>query len=253
MFTDLAIASGNVSKGYGSTDTDLRVGMAVSLSSANSDQVEKASLSNKDSYVGIVSTIDSSLLTLASKSSAVYISSGGTGKVLVSDINGAIRQGDLLTVSPLRGILMKAPTDGSQKTGAAVALTDFDGQSGQSQEIKLDDGTSKEVHIVTISGEIGTKPIDVTTTQQNSLSLVGKSITGHPVSEFRILFAAVIILVVLITEGSLIYAATTSSITAVGRNPLSKKSVYRQFSKAAVVAVAILIVGIISVYVVIWT
>lgn len=247
-----AYAVDTISKGYPTSDLGLQIGMAVSLA-ADNVSVERASIANQDAYLGIVSTVDSSLLTLASKNASVYISNSGRGRLYVSDVNGTIQQGDSLVVSPLKGILMKASTDGAQKTSVATALTDFDGSTGQQQEISLDNGSTKQVHIQTIEGELGLKPVSIPLTSQNSLSSFGASLTGHPVSQVRILIAGALLLLIIVIEGSLIYAAISTSITAVGRNPLSKEPIYKQLRTTTLMASAILVFGVIGIYVVIWT
>lgn len=206
-------------------------------------------------YVGIVTTIDDSLQILTDKSVKVYVANSGKMQILVSDVNGAIRSGDALVISPLRGVLMKASIDGNTKTSVAIAQANFDGGSIQAQEAKLDDGTTKQVHIGKIEGELAIKKVEDTTSNTSSspLGQFGQSLTGHPVNEVRILIAGFILLLVVIVEGSIIYAAISTSITAVGRNPLSKNSIYKQLTRTSIIAAGILIFGLIGIYVVIWT
>lgn len=255
VFLVVRVSATSVSKGYQTSDTEIRTGMAVSLTAdSNSDnqKVEKSSSANRDKYVGIVSDVDNSLVTFGSKYSTIFVANAGTGEVYVSDLNGEVKQGDPLVISPIKGILMKAGSSSMDTTSVAIALSDLDLASPQSKEIKLDSGETKQVSIGSINAEFGLNSIS-SPNKQNFLSVFGESVAGKPVSEIRVLIACVILFIILIVEGSIVYGAVSSSITAVGRNPLSKKSVYKQLTQTSILAAAILIFGCVGIYVVIWT
>ncbi len=252
----LVYAATSISKGYQTKSTDLKIGMAVSLGedSTNDNQyVEASSVKNKQKYIGIVTTVDDSTVTISSGNSTIYVSNSGQHTVFVSDLNGEVKKDDLLTVSPIEGVLMKMNDSDSGNNSVAVALDDLSSSgSKSSKEIKLSDGTPRSIQIGQVAAEVNTVAVN----NENSnklLNAVGESLTGHKVSEVRIIIACTILFVILIIVGAIVYGAVSSSILAIGRNPLSKKSVYRQLGQASVLAISILLFGAIGIYVVIWT
>ncbi|MCA9333105.1 hypothetical protein KDA00_04520 [Candidatus Saccharibacteria bacterium] len=249
-------AETSVSKGYLSKDKDLRSGMAVSLSDESSNEqqyVERTATSNRSKYIGVVTTIDQSVVTIRSEESTVYVSDSGQYQVYVSDLNGDVSQGDVLVTSPIKGVLMRLGDDGNGQTKVAIALSDFnDSQDIQTQTVQTSAEGSRTVKISRINAELSSGTV-IKDEKKQFFSVFGESLTGKPVSEIRVLVACIILLLVLIIEGSILYGAVSSSITALGRNPLSKAAIYKQLVHTSFLALLILIVGISGIYVVIWT
>src|SRR5690606_3217148 len=82
----------------------------------------RASLESVNRIVGIATTVEGSLITISSGQAKVLVESEGQIEAYVSDMNGTINKGDLLVVSPLKGILMKAPAAGTTNAlGIATA------------------------------------------------------------------------------------------------------------------------------------
>ena len=101
----------SLSQGF-STDEALSLGSIVSLKSNTTDRVIAASSSNADSILGVVINDGSSLLTLSNgQEDQVQVATSGMVSVLVSDINGEIKQGDSITASPVKGVGMKATSN----------------------------------------------------------------------------------------------------------------------------------------------
>lgn len=250
------MATASVAKGYVASDTDIKPGMAVSLSADSNDsvqKVEKASTINRDKYLGIVTSIDQSVVTITDKQATVHVANTGQYDVLVSDINGEVKKGDFMVVSPVKGLLMKRSDVNQNDVSVAVALKDFSEASDISTStVTTDTGTNREIRIGKLSAEISTKTIFNNESRQ-FLAVFGESLAGKPVSEVRVLIACILLFVILIAEGSIVYGAVTSSITAIGRNPLSKKSVFKQLAQTSVMALLILVFGAAGIYVVIWT
>ncbi len=245
----------SISKGYKTKDAGLVTGMAASLSSESTDQerlVEGATTANADRFVGIITTVDDSLVTFSGGSTDVLVSTEGEVSGFVSDLNGEIKTGDFVSLSPLRGILMKSD-DNRENRVVAVALQDSADIPTDTKEISTSQG-SQTYKIGKLKLEISQSiVVNATESEQKSgLVLAGESITGKSVGQAQVLAALVIFAVVLIVEGSIIYGAIHSSVTALGRNPLAKKAVFRQLLQVSWIALVVLVAGFGAIYVILW-
>jgi hypothetical protein len=250
-------ASAAVSQGYVTDDKDLRQYMAVSLSGDNYQGhpvVQSSSINQAGGALGVVVGLGDSLLTVAPLSSQVYVVNSGPSKAYVSDINGTPKKGDTLTLSPLRGILMKADATGNSAGVFGRALKNFN-LSG-SQVIKAQDSNGKSImtHVAVMNIEISINPVLSATSEQstNWLSNLGANITGHQISSVRVLAALAIFFTLMVIEGEIIYSTVSTSITAMGRNPLARKSISRQSMHSAGVAGVILMAGIGVIAMLVW-
>lgn len=252
-FTSItSVAMATIGHSYLTNEEDLIQGMAVSLSLESTDQkqfVEALTLSNKQRFIGVVSSKESNTITTVKSGDNVFVSTGGQTEVLASDINGEIKKGDNLVASPLNGIVMRANAGDSSSVG--YASEDFDYSKSTPQTVKDEQGNSKEVKVAAVGMEISATGT-TGDTQRSFLSLVGESITGKEVSQLQIIAAVLLLFVVLTVEGSIIYGAAHSTITSVGRNPLARKSIYRQLVQIIAVAGIILVFGIGGIYLILW-
>lgn len=243
-----------IARGYPTNDKGLGTGMVAALSEEGDSGVERADQNNSKRIVGVVTTSDSSSVTLASGTSQVLVESEGDVEAYVSDISGDIKRGDLLALSSFKGILMKAK-EGHVGTVIGVAAEDSDsvGQEDATHYSYLESGVNKSTSIVKIRINLN-KQASVAGAQAapSALSKIGESVTGKQVSDIRVLAALIIFILVMIAEGGIIYGAVTSAITALGRNPLARKTIRREMTRVIVVAIGVLALGLGAVYGVLW-
>ncbi len=244
----------SISKGYSTTDTSLKINMIASQTKNSSDGnelVERANNGNKGKVVGIVTTIDSSLITLSNSNAQVYVTTSGDADVYVSDLNGDIKQGDYIVVSPLTGIGMKAADSDTQVVGAA--LEDFNKDKAITQKVSTKEGSERTVLInkVKINVDPHDRSLDAAE-QKPYLVLFGQSITGKTVTQAQVIVALVIFFLLLIVEGSIIYGAIHSSIISVGRNPLARTALFKQLFQVSWLAFIVLLFGLGSIYIILW-
>lgn len=249
----LAMAS-STSRGFYSNDPNIKTGMAVSLKTSSSDnrqEVELANRGNKDKYVGITTTKEASSIAIGNNSTNVYVVTSGQAYALATDLNGQIKAGDPLSISPINGVLMKAETGETHVVG--IALVDFDPEDAKNQQVSRANGSiiDAKINRLKIETDVRTKAL-ASDKSEPFLLLFGRSLTGKQVSQWQIVAAMIILFIVLVVEGSIIYGATHSTIQAIGRNPLAKKAVYRQYVRVLVTALLILLFGGISIYAILW-
>lgn len=248
-------ASASVSQGFVTDDTVLRQNMAVALTGDNKDGhplVRSTSVTDTGNALGVAVGLSDSLLAVSPISSQVYVISGGPVKVYVSDLNGAVHKGDLLAVSPLRGILMKS----TDKTLASfgVALEDFNNSSAQTIPVKDKKGNETNVKVTLENINIAINP-PLTSKNEDStnwLSNLGSNLTGQQISGIRVLASLAIFFTLMVVEGEIIYSTVSSSITAMGRNPLARSAIARQSLRSALTAAVILMTGIGVIAMLIW-
>lgn len=250
VFTSSAIAE--IGQGFSTKETDLIQGMAVGLSLESTDQqqfIEALTTSNKHRFLGVITSREANVVTATESDDNVIVSTGGQAEVLASDLNGSINKGDSLSASPIKGIVMRAEPNESVLVG--YALEDFNNTTLTSQSVTDTQGNKQNVKIGSISVKLGSKK-STEDKPQSFLTLVGESITGKPVSQLQVAAALLLMFVLLTVEGSIIYGATHSSIQAVGRNPLAKKSVYKHLVQILITAVLILVFGLVGIYLILW-
>lgn len=244
-----------INKGYASTDSGIMVGMAVASSIGSDEQssaviIERATTGNEDRYLGVVTSVANSAVSLTDKDNVVPVTTTGKTNLYVSDINGEINNGDKLTLSPLAGILMKATADSKVIVGIATGKTTG---KATSRTIRLDTGT-KQVSVYMHGALLDKEVRDWKTggSDKPFLLLAGESITGKEVSMVQVVAAMAIALFTFVFIGSVIYSNVRNSTIAIGRNPLSKVSIFRQMSRVFILSALILIFGLASVVIILW-
>lgn len=257
ILATIAISTGYVAasivQGYSTNDPDLQLGMAASLSEETEDEplVERASRSNIQKVIGIVTTLDQSLVAISSSDEKVYVQSIGEVTAYVTDTNGPIREGDLLTLSTVQGLLAKSDTS---QYGFATALENMDFETAD--EYAVSSPAGERVKIASLRVSINNQALFTAENENggndSALTALGRSVTGREVSEIRIVIALTIFILIMIFEGGIIYGAVSGAITALGRNPLARKFIVQEQTRVTAVAFAVLLIGLGSIYVILW-
>lgn len=243
-----------LTNGYFTNDTGIKTGMTIGLSddsTADKSLVERARISQPDKIIGVAVRLQDALLTVASTDSQVYVATSGEVEAYVIDLNGSIKKGDSLAISPVRGLLMKANEATSGVTG--VALEDFDATKGETIQVNEDKNGQQSAQLGKIKINIDPRVARGAPVQGSSyFERLGRSFTNKDVTEIQILSAFVIFLVLLVVEGGLMYGAIASTITSLGRNPYSKRLIYIAFLRSIGLACLVLLLGLGAMYLVLW-
>lgn len=238
-----------IAKGYRTDDNLLVSGMVVSVDATNDSvsKVSRASQETASKVVGIATPINDSAVAITSSDADVYVESQGAVWAYVTDINGEAKRGDLLTVSPLRGMLMRTTTDAG---GAIVAIADDNFTSSQAETVQLDSGKSAKVAKILIN--LDQKNVSGGQSQESALQKIGRSVTGRTVSDVRVLVAMVIFIIIMIAEAAIIYGGITSAITAIGRNPLAREYIKKELFQVLGIVFGVLLLGVATIYGILW-
>lgn len=219
----------SLSQGFATSST-IATGSLVALDSKSSGSVVIADTTNTGRLFGVVVPPSSASISLSGQGSGqVQVVTSGTAQVLVSTAGGPIKVGDYITVSPIAGVGQKVGDSSTRVVG--TAQTDFDGNGDGVTKRTIDtDQGKKEVAIGQIPVVIAVSTYTSTDGKQtyvipNWLQSLSNTLAGKAVSPIRIIMAAIILLVALVSITVLLYAAVRNSIISIGRNPLSKSSV----------------------------
>jgi hypothetical protein len=184
---------------------------------------------------------------VTSSEAEVYVATTGTASVYVSDLSGTPKKGDLLAASVLEGILGQAATGTAGVLG--VALEDFPSSGTQTIQVKQADGSTKEAHVAKIRLNMDVKVASNSgKSDKNWIQTIGSALAGHDVSTAQAFLAVTILVILVVVEGGIMYAAVSSSIISLGRNPYAKKTILRGLGHVGFLVAAVLIIGVAAMY-----
>ncbi|HPR09829.1 MAG TPA: hypothetical protein PLT04_04645 [Candidatus Saccharibacteria bacterium] len=243
----------SISQAYG-TDGNVQKGMIVMINAKNSKKVQPLSNKKDVSMLGVAVAANDTVVSLGMEASMahVYVASTGKYETLVSTQNGPVKAGDLISISAIDGIGMKA--DNGQGTILGKAVSTFNGQQNVSGTMQLNTSAGKRdvaIGLAVVDISISRNPLAVSVSGPpipSFLKKAGDSVSGKPVSTVRLYVSLAILLVVLFLSSNILYGGIRSSIQAVGRNPLAKKSIIRGLIQVVVTGLIVLVIGLFSVY-----
>ena len=230
-------------------------GTIVQLTGKDSNMVKPVAKENLTNMFGVA--VDSRHLSVKLSSGSLknetYVAVSGTYNVLVSDQGGAIAAGDHVTLSSINGVAMKAGTEESTVFGRAVGGFDGKGVTLGSATIKdTTSGRDKAVKLgsvpVTIDIKRNPNQKSTKTDVPEFLQRIGQAIAEKEVSPIRIYLSMAITAVSLIAAIVVMYSGVRNGVISIGRNPMSKKSIFRALLEIILTSVLILIIGLFAVY-----
>lgn len=241
-------------QGY-AAETPLDNGTIVELTGKNANRVKIANQAQLQNMFGV--TVDRNQLSMTLSAgdleNQVYVAVSGTYNVLVSTQGGPIATGDYVTLSSINGIAMKAGTE--EKTVFGRAAGSFDGKGVTLGTTTLKDTTGKTnktvmLGMIPVAIDIKHNPNTKSTKVDvpDVLQRIGQAIAEKEVSPIRIYLSMGITAVSLIAAIAVLYSGVRSGVISIGRNPMSKKSIFRALFEVILTSTLILIIGLFAVY-----
>ncbi|HEX8226809.1 MAG TPA: hypothetical protein VF572_02980 [Candidatus Saccharimonadales bacterium] len=240
-----------------SSDNPLQRGMIVRITEKDKNKVEALSDKAATKMEGIIVAANDSPVTLSSEDVSkqqVFVAKTGKYNLLVGNQNGPIKVNDLLTISSLAGIAMKADTKQPVVVGKALAA--FDGKTSVSGSTTVKDSAGRSITVA-----IGLLPVDINISRnplekqtESRIPGVGflqsgaRAIVNKTVDPARLYISLLVLLVVAAIAGSILYGGVRSSMVSIGRNPLAKSSIMRGLIQVVITSIIIFIIGLIGVY-----
>jgi hypothetical protein len=241
-------------QGY-ATETPLDTGTIVQLTGKNANQVKIAKQAELQNMFGVTVDRNQLAVTLTNEGlqNEVFVAASGVYNTLVSTQAGPIKSGDYVTLSAINGVAMKAGME--EKTVFGRANANFDGKGVTLGTTTLKDKTGKDSKTVKLGSipvtiDIRSNPNDESTDVKvpDILRRVGVAIAEKEVNPIRIYLSMGIAAVSVIAAIAIIYAGVRHAIVSIGRNPMSKKSIFRALIEVILTSILILIVGLFAVY-----
>lgn len=240
----------SVTQGYGADET-LQRGMIVGAKEDDPAKVEPISVDQIDRILGVVVAANDSPITLSGEQEEVFVATVGRYDVLVSDQNGTINPGDYVTVSSVSGIGMLASYQESEILGRAIDGFDGTGNIVGTTTLSDSGGGSRQVKISRIQVDVGISKNPLAKSAAVTpewLGKLGQAIAGKSLSPARIYMGAALFVIGAFIAGAVLYAGIRSSIIAIGRNPLSKKSILRGLLQVIFTSLIVFIISVVGVY-----
>lgn len=243
-------------QGY-AADAPLDSGIIVQLTGKDSDRVKVASQAELQNMFGV--TVDRSQLSItlsnSDLSNETFVAVSGTYNVLVSTQNGPINTGDYVTLSSINGVAMKAGNGTESKTVFGRAVATFDGKGVTFGSSTLKDKSGKEnktvkLGLIPVTIDIKRNPNEKSTKVNvpDILERVGQAVAEKEVSPIRIYLSLAIVAVSLVAAIVVLYSGIRNGLISIGRNPMSKKSIFRALFVVVLTSILILIIGLFAVY-----
>lgn len=252
--TGVAIAQ-NVTQGY-SSDGPLQPGMIVQLKPGDPNKIQPLNQKSEEEMLGVVVAPTDAPVALANgeNTQQIYVATYGQYNVLVGNQNGVIKAGDSIAVSSIAGVGMKS--DNTRESIVGKAVESFDGKTQVQSIATLTDqnGTPKSVSIgrIAVNIDVAHNPDYTPVVAQDGvpdfLAQAVDVITNKPVGAIRIYASLVVIILAFIIAAVLLYSGVRNSMTAIGRNPLAKRSIMRNLLQVILLALIVFIIGVIAVY-----
>jgi|GEM_PF-626698 len=241
VFLSPLLHADTIVRGFNAQGT-LDPGIIVELSQKNTDTVQASSAFDPTKIYGVVIDPSQAPVTVQKSGQQVFVATGGNYPTLVSTENGVIKSGDYISISSINGIGAKA---NNQSTILGKAVENFDGHSG----VITNTNDGHQIGRIMVSIIPGKNPL----VRDNvaipaPLKRFGQAIAGKNISALRIYAALGIFVVTAIVALSVLTVGIKSGITAIGRNPLSKKSILRALFQVVTVATLVFLVGMLGVY-----
>lgn len=241
-------------QGYAS-DVPLDNGTIVQLTGKDANRVKIATQKELQNMFGVVVDRNSLSVTLSSEAleNETFVAASGTYNVLVSTQGGPIASGDYVTLSSINGVAMKAGTEEATVFGRANGPFDGKGVTLGTSVLKDTEGNTNQtvtLGSVPVTIDIKKNPNIKSTEVQvpEFLKRVGQAIAEKEVSPIRIYLSVAITIICIIAAIIIIYSGVRNSVISIGRNPMSKKSIFRALLEIILTSVLILIIGLFAVY-----
>jgi hypothetical protein len=247
--------SKDITQSY-NADPSVQLGMVVKLKDKDPKSVEPVKAEDATKILGVVIPQSNATIVLTPQSvtkQQVLVTNNGHFSMLVSNQNGPVKVGDYIMISAIAGIGMKAG-DSSDTQVIGKAAGNFTGTANVIGQVDLSDTLGRKTSV-----SIGRVPIDIQITHNPlfqkhadyvpaGLGKLAQTVATHPVSTARIYLGGIIILITAFIAINMFYSGIRGGMIAVGRNPLTKKSIIGSLIQTVVAGLIVFTAGVFAVY-----
>lgn len=245
-------ASDRISRSYFATQS-LPVGTLVSYQKLNPDTIEPASLANDNYLIGPVVSEGDSLVEVKSEAHNVSVVSSGTAAVLVSDINGYIKKGDLIALSQVKGVAGLYTKYGDVGRIVGVAAQDFDANNSSNKSYDLPDLNNRNIRVGLIWVNLNIRDsgqLRGLGSGGGALVGLGEKLVGRSVTLAQAITGTTIFLATVLISTITLYGSVRGGFTSIGRNPFAGALIYTGLTRVLVLVTLMLAIGSVVSYLV---
>lgn len=232
--------------------TQLLPGQIVALSSGDGQAVEPATLGNLQAMAGVVVSDKEALLSISTGEDNIQVVTDSQAKTLVSDLNGSIEAGDLVTASQIPGIGQKASDEELVLGTAQQAFNPDHNNWDNFKTVTTSEGEEYRAAVGSIPVLINVERNPAAASEQTYLpgfvQEAANNVAGQEVAPYQVLISLLVLGLSFVSATAIIYATVHSTIISLGRNPLSKHAVYKSYLPTGAVVIVILGVGLALAY-----
>jgi hypothetical protein len=243
-----SLSAQSVLQGY-SSDEKLQRGMLVAGKDGDDSKVVALTDKTAEKFKGVIVEQNDSPVTISNDDRKIFVATVGPYEVLVSNENGKIKRGDYIGISSSSGIGAKATE--FQPYVIGVAASDFEGGGDSIGTTKTQTGQNVQFGRIKVDVSFGRNPVLKIPEKDrvpDALQKLARSVADKPVSSTKIYLGLAVFLGTAIISGTMLYSGTRSSIISIGRNPLSKASIYRGLIQVVLLSLIVFITGLFGVY-----
>jgi hypothetical protein len=227
--------SNDVTQSY-DAEASVKTGMLVMFNPKDKTTVVPLTEADIKQLLGVVIPTTNATIVLTPSNaspSQVLVDSTGEEETLVSDQNGPIKSGDYLGIEAT-----------------------FNGRNGVLDKMQVKNSFGQSVTV-----DIGSIPVDIGITHNPTFKKQAKSdyvpgfigkivfqVTSKNVSAAHVYIAIVILFGLIILTSNMLFGGLKGGMIAVGRQPLSKKSITISLIQTTFFAMAIFVGGIVGIY-----
>lgn len=236
------------------SDSPIDFGTIVVLTGDDADRVKVATQADVNNMFGVVVNKTSLPFSIDNEGveNETFVAVSGTYNVLVTNQEGSIESGDYVTLSSVNGLAMRAGEEEVTVFGRANAPFN-DASTALGETVLTDtDGGTRTVRIgsVPVTIDIKNNPNHKSTdvNAPEFLKRVGEAIAEKEVSPLRLYISVAIGVISLISALAVLYAGVRNSVISIGRNPMTKRSIFKALLQVILTSALILIIGLFAVY-----
>lgn len=212
-------------------DSNIKDGAIVSF---GRDGYQQSTTEYDPGIVGVV-TLDPAISFNIQGVDSTPVISSGNAQVLVSTINGPIKEGDLLTSSSIKGVAMKATRSGYI---LGSALGDYN-SSNKNDVGKIN--ISLNVHFVNLQSSATSGLLDF-------LNLTAIATYEQPTVVFRYFLAGIVMVFSFVLGFISFGRIANTGIEALGRNPLAGRTIQLGIVLNVMITITIILSGLAMAY-----
>ena len=231
----------NVIAGFTSSQT-IQPGLIVALDDPKAKTVKAATADKLNSMYGVAVDPSDAPITLVGDNTKVFVATTGTYQVLASVENGAIKTGDYISMSSVDGIGAKATV--SQSVILGRAASGFNGTANV-----VTSHNNKAIGRIYVNLSVQKNPLSSTDpTLPSFLRKVANGLANKSVPVIRVYTAMMIFLISILAALTILWSGVRSALISLGRNPLSKKTIFSGMYKTVFTGIGVFIIGLAGVY-----